>query len=164
MSLGYCNLGNMGLQYALFISLLTARYMDLLDQLPVIQLINICICCYGTLGFIIIFTRSHQWITCWANWIQSICSQLVSLRWALILSSQQYLCPAVVSSNNVNLRLISHREMFTALYGTRRNYRVRKKLQAGRQRQRLALSIGPNWVDSVWRRRQNAVSKTSRFQ
>jgi hypothetical protein len=151
--------------------------MDLLDQLPVSQLINICICCYGTLGFIIIFTRSHHWITCWANWIQSICSQLVSLRCALISSSQQYLCPAVVSSNNVSLRLISHREMFienpvvaqllkksTVLYGTRRSYRVHKRLQVGRQRQRLTLSIGSNWVDSVWRRRQNAVSETSRLK
>lgn len=102
------------LQYALFINLPTTRHMDLLDQLTVVQLINKSICCNETLRFIIIFTRSHHWITCWASWIQSICSQPISLRFSLILSSHRYVCPVVVSYLNVSLRLIAHRGVFIA--------------------------------------------------
>jgi hypothetical protein len=35
------------------------------------------------------------------------------------------------------------------------------RLQVEVRRQRLALSIGSNWVGSTWRRRQNEVSETS---
>jgi hypothetical protein len=134
MSLGSSNAANM---VTICVNLPITRHMDLLDRLAVVHLINKNFCCYETLRLIIIFTRSRHWITCWARWIQSIYSQIASLRSALILFFHQYSCTAVVSSLHVFLRLIPHKGVLiakplvarllkkaNAFYAARPSYRV----------------------------------------
>jgi hypothetical protein len=60
---------------------------DLLEKLPIVQLLKNFPAFYGTRRFITVFTRALYWSISWARSIQSIPSHPISLRSILILST-----------------------------------------------------------------------------